>query len=88
LILSLLLRVYEVLRGHFLLGHVDGKTLSQQFVRSQIAIVSQSPKPISMLILENIKFGNSKSRAEDAVHSAEIGNSHNSILPKATNIIV
>ena len=78
--LSLLQRFYEIQEGTILLDDVDIKTLSPVFLRSQIAIVPQSPVLFTMSIADNIRYGKPDATDEQVADAAQIGNAHNFIM--------
>lgn len=55
--LLLLQRLYDVTSGRILLDGRDIREYSPQWLRSQMAMVSQEPQLLSMSIRENIAFG-------------------------------
>lgn len=84
--LQLIQRFYEIESGQILLDDVDMKTLSPLFIRSQIAIVPQSPVLFSMSILDNIRYANPKNATDSEVaEAARIGNAHNFIMEIPNN---
>ncbi|KAM8771060.1 ATP-binding cassette sub-family B member 5 [Rhynchonycteris naso] len=54
---GLLQRFYDPVKGQVLLDGVDAKELNVQWLRSQIAIVSQEPVLFNCSIAENIAYG-------------------------------
>ncbi|XP_036182886.1 ATP-binding cassette sub-family B member 5 [Myotis myotis] len=54
---QLLQRFYDPIRGQILFDGVDAKELNIQWLRSQIAIVSQEPVLFNCSIAENIAYG-------------------------------
>ncbi|EPQ11494.1 ATP-binding cassette sub-family B member 5 [Myotis brandtii] len=54
---QLLQRFYDPMRGQILFDGVDAKELNIQWLRSQIAIVSQEPVLFNCSIAENIAYG-------------------------------
>lgn len=84
--LQLIQRFYEIESGMILLDDVDMKTLSPYFIRSQIAIVPQSPVLFSMSILDNIRYANPKNTTNaEVAEAARIGNAHNFIMEMPNN---
>ena len=83
--LQLLQRFYEVNEGAILIDDVDIKTLSAQYVRSQISIVPQSPVLFSMSVIDNIKYSKSSATDQEVAEAAQVGNAHNFIMELPDN---
>ena len=84
--LQLIQRFYEIESGMILLDDVDMNTLSPLYIRSQIAIVPQSPVLFSMSILDNIRYANPENATDSEVaEAARIGNAHNFIMEIPNN---
>ncbi|KAK8876060.1 hypothetical protein M9Y10_006244 [Tritrichomonas musculus] len=84
--LQLIQRFYEIDDGMILLDDVDMRTLSPMFIRSQIAIVPQSPVLYSMSILDNIRYANPENTTDaEVAEAARIGNAHNFIMEMPQN---
>lgn len=78
--LSLLQRFYEISEGQILIDDVDIKTLSPVYLRSQIAIVPQSPVLFTMSISDNIRYSKESATDQDVAEAAQVGNAHNFIM--------
>lgn len=83
--LQLLQRFYEIEKGQILVDDVDIRTLSQIFLRSQIAIVPQGPVLFSMSIKDNIRYGKPKATEQEVADAARIGNAHDFIMELPQN---
>lgn len=83
--LQLLQRFYEIEKGQILIDDVDIRTLSQIFLRSQIAIVPQGPVLFSMAIKDNIRYGRPKASDSEVADAARTGNAHNFIMELPQN---
>lgn len=88
--LQLLQRFYEIEQGEILVDDVNIGSLSQIFLRSQIAIVPQGPVLFSMSIKDNIRYGKPKANDQEISNAAKTGNAHNFImeLPRNYDTIV
>ena len=83
--LQLLQRFYEVTSGEILIDDVNISTLSSVFLRSQIAVVPQSPVLFTMSIEDNIKYSKNHATDEEVAHAAQIGNAHSFIMELPDN---
>ena len=83
--LQLLQRFYEIERGKILVDDVDIRTLSQIFLRSQIAIVPQGPVLFSMSIKDNIRYAKPKASEQEVSNAARTGNAHDFIMELPQN---
>ncbi|XP_033048926.1 ATP-binding cassette sub-family B member 5 [Trachypithecus francoisi] len=87
--LQLLQRFYDPVQGQVLFDGVDAKELNVQWLRSQIAIVSQEPVLFNCSIAENIAYGdNSRVVSLDEIkEAANAANIHSFIegLPEKYN---
>ncbi|XP_025235342.1 ATP-binding cassette sub-family B member 5 [Theropithecus gelada] len=87
--LQLLQRFYDPMQGQVLFDGVDAKELNVQWLRSQIAIVSQEPVLFNCSIAENIAYGdNSRVVPLDEIkEAANAANIHSFIegLPEKYN---
>ncbi|KAL4669443.1 hypothetical protein H8959_007997, partial [Pygathrix nigripes] len=87
--LQLLQRFYDPVQGQVLFDGVDAKELNVQWLRSQIAIVSQEPVLFNCSIAENIAYGdNSRVVPLDEIkEAANAANIHSFIegLPEKYN---
>lgn len=86
-VLQLIERFYDIDSGCILLDDVDITKLSPNFIRSQIAMVQQTPVLFSMSISDNIKYADINRSESDVVEAAQIGNAHDFIMdiPNAYN---
>ena len=78
--LQLLQRFYEIESGQILVDDIDIRTLSPQYLRSQISIVPQAPVLFSMSIKDNIRYAKPKANEKQVAEAAQIGNAHNFIM--------
>ncbi|XP_036912141.1 ATP-binding cassette sub-family B member 5 [Sturnira hondurensis] len=73
---QLLQRFYDPMKGQILFDGVDAKELNVQWLRSQIAIVSQEPVLFNCSIAENIAYGDN-SRVVPLDEIKEVANAAN-----------
>ena len=88
--LQLLQRFYEIESGEILIDGTNIKSLSPQYLRSQVSIVPQSPVLFTMSIRDNIKYAKPDATDAEMSHAAEIGNAHPFIMtfPDNYNTVV
>jgi ATP-binding cassette, subfamily B (MDR/TAP), member 1 len=80
-LIALLERFYDPIRGQILLDGRDITTLSVQWLRAQIGLVSQEPVLFATTIFENIAFGSSHGVTRDEViAAAKLANAHDFIM--------
>ena len=78
--LSLLQRFYEIEEGQITIDGVDIKTLSQEYLRSQIAVVPQTPVLFSMSVADNIRYACTDKTEDDIKAAAQISNADDFIM--------
>ncbi|GBU07010.1 lipid ABC transporter permease/ATPase [Bacteroidales bacterium] len=78
-IASLMLRFYDINRGHIFIDGIDIRSISLYDLRSQIAIVPQDVLLFGGSIAENIGFGNPLAPQEAIVEAAKQANAHDFI---------
>ena len=84
--LQLIQRFYEIQSGEILLDDVNVKELSQDYVRSKISAVPQSPVLFTMTVADNIRYAKPYQATEKEVaDAAQIGNAHNFIMEIPNN---
>ena len=87
---KLLHRLYDVSGGHILIDGQDTACVTQQSLRSQLALVPQEPILFHRTLAENIAYGRPDARMADIVHAARLANAHEFILrqPKGYHTLV
>ena len=83
--LALIQKFYEIQEGKILFDGVDSKTLSQEYLRSQIAIVPQAPVLFSMSVADNIRYSKPNASTDETCKAAEVGNAHDFIMALKEN---
>ena len=78
--LQLIERFYNIDKGSIYLDDVDMMSLSPSFVRSQIAIVPQTPVLFSMSIKDNIRYANPENTELEVIEAARLGNANDFIM--------
>ncbi|CAD6197152.1 unnamed protein product [Caenorhabditis auriculariae] len=89
-IISLLLRYYNVARGNIFLDGVNISDINIEFLRNQIAVVSQEPVLFNCTIEENIRYGRENVTQEEMIAACRMANAEKFIrtMPKGYQTIV
>jgi ABC-type multidrug transport system fused ATPase/permease subunit len=74
--LQLIQRFYDVTSGQVLIDGMDVRDLSPIDLRSQIAVVPQTPVMFSMSARDNVRYGRPDAKREDVVQAAMTANAH------------
>lgn len=87
---KLIQRLYDVTSGRVMIDGQDVAAVTQQSLRSQIAIVPQEPILFHRTLAENIGYGRPGSTQEEIERAAHLANAHDFItrLPKGYNTLV
>jgi len=75
-IASLLLRLYDPTAGRVLLDGRDLRSLSPEWLRRQVGVVSQEPLLFSSSIADNIRYGREGARDDEIEAAALAANAH------------
>jgi ATP-binding cassette subfamily B protein len=89
-IASLIHRFYDSYQGRVLIGGYDTRSLTQQCLSQQIAMVLQDPYLFSTTILENIRYNKSTASTEEVIEASKIVGAHEFIsrLPKGYETMI
>jgi ATP-binding cassette, subfamily B, multidrug efflux pump len=89
-IANLVARFYDIDSGELLVDGTDIRAVTQQSLRSQMAVVSQDPILFATSVLNNIRFGRPEASEHEVVEAARTANCHEFIdaLPEGyeTNV--
>ncbi len=87
---KLLLRLYDVQEGNILIDGQHIAEVTQQSLRSAIALVPQDPVLFHRSIAENIAYGSPGATREQIEHAATLAHAHEfiSVLPKGYETLV
>ncbi|HET9843118.1 MAG TPA: ABC transporter ATP-binding protein [Gammaproteobacteria bacterium] len=77
---NLILRLYEITNGQILIDNHDIKSLSQDFLRSQIGMIPQDPSLFHRTLLENIRYGRLDAKDEEVIEAAKRAHAHEFII--------
>ncbi|MBV9469494.1 MAG: ABC transporter ATP-binding protein [Abitibacteriaceae bacterium] len=75
-ILNLILRFYEPIAGRICIDGQDITSVTQQSLRSHMAIVPQEPFLFNGTILDNIRYGNPQANMQEVEAAARAANAH------------
>lgn len=86
---NLILRLFELNKGQILIDNQDIKTIKQESLRANIAVIPQDPSLFHRSLLENIGYGNIYSTNQEIIEAAKIAKVHHFIsnLPKGYNSV-
>ncbi|WP_210485117.1 ABC transporter ATP-binding protein [Microvirga antarctica] len=84
-ITSLLLRLHEVERGRILIDGQDIAGVSQDSLRSAIAMVTQDTSLLHRSIRDNIAYGRPQARDSEIIQAAKMAHAHEFILELEDN---
>lgn len=89
-LVSLLLRQYNIDSGSIMIDGQDISQVTQQSLRSHIALVPQEPLLFHRSIEENIAYGNAIATKEEVIQAAQRAEAHEFImaLPEGYNTLV
>lgn len=73
---SILLRLYEVERGHVLIDGIDVRDMTQDALRRQIAMVRQETAMFNRSAIENIRYGSPDATEADVIEAAKKAEAH------------
>lgn len=79
-LISLLLRFYDIQQGSILIDGQDIRTVTQESLRANIAIVTQDTSLLHRSIRENIMFGRPNATDEEMSTAAQHAHAHEFIL--------
>jgi ABC-type multidrug transport system fused ATPase/permease subunit len=74
--LQLIQRFYDASEGQILIDGTDIRELSPIDLRTQIAIVPQSPVMFSLSVKDNVRFGKPKASQDDVVNASVVANAN------------
>ncbi|MDY0028932.1 MAG: ABC transporter ATP-binding protein [Pseudobdellovibrionaceae bacterium] len=79
-LVQLILRLYDVGDGEIRISGENIADVTQDSLRSAIAVIPQTSELLHRSILENIRFGSEESSLEDVIHAAKLAHAHDFIL--------
>ena len=79
-VVSLLLRLYDVEKGHITLGGTDIRDVTQIALRTDISVVRQETSMFNRSAMENIRYGRPEASEEEVFEAARRASAHSFIL--------
>jgi ATP-binding cassette subfamily B protein len=79
-IVNLILRLFEPQTGSIIIDGQDIQTVSQESLRSKIAMIPQDPMLFHRTLMENIRYGWLEATDEEVVEAAKKAHAHEFIL--------
>ncbi len=73
---NLILRFYDVQKGKILIDGQDIAQVTQDSLRSQIAMIPQDPSLYHRTLMENIRYGRVDATDEEVIHAAKLAHCH------------
>lgn len=71
-LIKLLVRYFDLDDGRILIGGADIKTVRQESLRAQIAVIPQDTTLFNRTIMENIRYGNINATDEEVIRAAQL----------------
>lgn len=87
---NLLLRFYDIESGHIRIDEQDISTVTQDSLRSQIAMIPQDTSLFHRSLMENIRYGNPDATDEEVIEASKKAHCHEFIelLPEGYQALV
>jgi ATP-binding cassette, subfamily B, bacterial len=79
-IVNLILRLFEPQTGSIIIDGQDIQTVSQESLRSKIAMIPQDPMLFHRTLMENIRYGRLEATDEEVIEAAKKAHAHEFIL--------
>lgn len=73
---NLILRLFHVTGGHILIDGQDIRNVTQNSLRSNIAIIPQDPSLFHRTLMENIRYGRIEATDEEVIEAAKKAHAH------------
>lgn len=78
--INLILRYFEVEKGQILIDNQDISKVTQNSLRSAIAMIPQEPILFHRTLMENIRYGNTEATDEEVIEACKKAHCHEFIL--------
>jgi ATP-binding cassette subfamily B protein len=79
-LLNLILRLFEPQSGHIVIDQQDVKTVSQETLRANIAMIPQDPMLFHRSLMENIRYGKLDASDDEIISAAKKAHAHEFII--------
>ncbi len=73
---NLILRFYDIQKGHILIDGQNIATATQDSLRSQIAMIPQDPMLFHLSLMENIRYGRLDATDEEVIAASKLAHCH------------
>lgn len=73
---NLILRFYDIQSGQILIDGEDIARVTQDSLRSQVAMIPQDPALFHRSLMENIRYGRLDATDEEVIHAAKLAHCH------------
>lgn len=73
---NLILRFYDLSVGNIFIDNVDIATVTQDSLRTQIAMIPQDPALFHRSLMENIRYGRTDATDEEVIQAAKLAHCH------------
>jgi len=73
---NLILRLFDVTEGHILIDGQDIRNITQNSLRSNIAMIPQDPSLFHRTLMENIRYGRIEASDEQVIEAAKKARAH------------
>ena len=73
---NLILRLFDVTDGHILIDGQDIRNVTQDSLRSNIAMIPQDPSLFHRTLMENIRYGRIEATDEEVIEAAKKAHAH------------
>lgn len=73
---NLILRFYDIQSGRILIDHQDISEITQDSLRSQIAMIPQEPALFHRTLMENIRYGRLEATDEEVIQASKLAHCH------------
>jgi ATP-binding cassette, subfamily B, bacterial len=89
-LINLIMRYFDIQSGEILIDGLNIKEMTQESLRSQIAIIPQDTTLFHVSLMENIRYGNLKAKDAEVIEASRKANTHDFIerLPDKYNTLV
>jgi ATP-binding cassette subfamily B protein len=87
---NLILRLYDVTEGHIFIDGQDIRDVTQDSLRTSIALIPQDPSLFHRSLMDNIRYGRTDASDEDVIEAAKRAHAHEFIraLPQGYDSLV
>ncbi len=77
---NLILRLYDITNGHIFIDSHDIRTVTQDSLHSNIAMIPQDPSLFHRSLMENIRYGRIEATDDEVIEAAKKAHAHEFIM--------